>query len=84
MNIVNIKAVADGKMSVEKLGVEAIGDDTFRVTLNAPLPYFVSNGYSRNNIPDPQATIEKYGSEWTRTENMVSNGAYKLTEWVLK
>ncbi len=35
-------------------------------------------------FPTHQATIEKHGDQWTRPENMVSNGAYKLTEWVLK
>jgi len=29
-----------------------------------------------------QATVEAYGAEWTRPENIVSNGAYKLLEHV--
>jgi oligopeptide transport system substrate-binding protein len=28
-----------------------------------------------------KATVEKFGAKWTRPENMVSNGAFKLAKW---
>ncbi|NRA17277.1 MAG: peptide ABC transporter substrate-binding protein [Oceanospirillaceae bacterium] len=84
MNVVNINAVADGKMAVDQLGVKADGDYKFVVSLDAPLPYFASMVTHPVTFPVHKATVEKHGQAWTRPENMVSNGAYKLTEWVLK
>ena len=84
MSIKNVKAVGKGEMKPEALGVEAVDDYTLKVTLDKPLPYFSSMVTHTTTFPTHQATIEKHGDKWTRPENMVSNGAYKLTEWVLK
>ena len=84
MNLVNVKAVASGEMPLDQLGVKAVDDYTFAVTLDSPLPYFVSMTTHPITFPLHRATIEKHGNKWTLPENMVSNGAYQLTEWVLK
>lgn len=84
MSIKNVKAVAKGEMKLEALGVEAVDDYTLKVTLDKALPYFSSMVTHTTTFPTHQATIEKHGDQWTRPENIVSNGAYKLTEWVLK
>jgi oligopeptide transport system substrate-binding protein len=84
MSIKNVKAVAKGEMKLEELGVEAVDDYTLKVTLDKALPYFSSMVTHTTTFPTHQATVEKHGDKWTRPENMVSNGAYKLTEWVLK
>ena len=31
--------------------------------------------------PLPQAALEKFGKDWTKPGNLVSNGAYRLSEW---
>ena len=42
------------------------------------LPQLVSN----NNLgPLHQASVEKFGKDWTKPGNMVSNGAYVLKDW---
>ena len=84
MSLKNVKAVGKGEMKPEALGVEAIDDYTLKVTLENALPYFPSMVTHTTTFPTHRATIEKHGDKWTRPENMVSNGAYKLTEWVLK
>ena len=33
-------------------------------------------------LPVHKATVEKFGDEWTRPGNMVSNGAFMLADWV--
>jgi oligopeptide transport system substrate-binding protein len=33
--------------------------------------------------PVPQKVVEKYGTKWTKPENIVGNGAYKLQKWVV-
>lgn len=83
MSIKNGSEVLAGDKAPEELGVEAVDDHTFKVTLSQALPYFVAMTTHATVFPSHQATIEAHGDQWTRPENMVSNGAYKLTEWVL-
>ncbi|PCI88943.1 MAG: oligopeptide ABC transporter substrate-binding protein OppA [Hyphomicrobiales bacterium] len=84
MSIKNVAAVIKGDMDPSELGVEALDDYTLQVTLSTALPYFADMTAHTTTFPTHQATVEEFGTEWTRPENMVGNGAYKLTEWVLK
>ncbi|MCZ4271820.1 peptide ABC transporter substrate-binding protein [Maritalea porphyrae] len=84
MSLKNASQILSGDMDKSELGVRAVDDYTFEVSLTAPLPYFASMTVLATVFPVHKATIEAHGAEWTRPENMVSNGAYKLTEWVLK
>ena len=80
MSIANGEEVIAGDMPPEELGVTAVDDHTFQVTLAAPLPYFPQMTTHATTFPAPQAVIEEFGKEWTRPENIVSNGAYVLEE----
>ena len=80
MSIANAAEIIKGDMPKEMLGVKAIDDLTFEVTLEAPLPYFPQMTTHATTFPAPRTVIEKYGAEWTKPENIVSNGAYILTE----
>ena len=80
MSIANGEEVIAGDMPPEELGVTAVDDHTFQVTLAAPLPYFPQMTTHATTFPAPQAVIEEFGKDWTKPENMVSNGAYVLTE----
>ena len=73
-------AVVAGEAEPETLGVEAVDDYTLKVTLTQPLPFFPAVVTYATFAPTPQATIEEFGSDWTSPENMVSNGAYTLSE----
>lgn len=86
----NAEAYATGKLEdVSELGVKALDDLTLQVTLTEPTPYFIQlmDHYSTFAVHRP--TLEKFGkatdrfTKWTRVENIVSNGAFKLTEWLL-
>ena len=81
--IVNADEIIDGKLAPEKLGVKAIDDHTFEVTLKAPIPFFPKLLAHYTTFPTPQKVVEKYGDQWTRAENIVSNGAYVMDEWVV-
>jgi oligopeptide transport system substrate-binding protein len=83
MSIENASAILAGEKDKSELGVRAVDDYTFEVRLTTPLPYFASMTVLATVFPVHQATIEKHGAQWTRPENMVSNGAYVLKEWVL-
>ena len=80
MSIENAAEIIAGDKPVDDLGVKAIDDHTLEVTLSAPLPYFPQMTTHSTTFPAPQKVIEQFGDEWTKPVNIVSNGAYILTE----
>ncbi|MFZ5792203.1 MAG: peptide ABC transporter substrate-binding protein [Pseudomonadota bacterium] len=80
--IVNASDIITGKTDPKELGVEAPDPLTVKITLNAPTPYLL--GLLTHNIAMPvhKATVEKFGDQWTRPGNMVSNGAFMMADWV--
>ena len=78
----NAAEVIAGDMDPSELGITAVDDTTLEIRLTQPLPYFPDMTTHYTLFPVPQATIEEFGSEWTKPGNMVSNGAYILTEHV--
>ncbi|MEM9254050.1 MAG: peptide ABC transporter substrate-binding protein [Pseudomonadota bacterium] len=88
--VVNAKAYAQGELDdFSQVGVKALNDKTLEVKLNAPTPYFIQlmDHYSTFAVHPP--TIKKFGAvtdrftPWTRVENIVGNGAFRLKEWQL-
>ncbi len=78
-----LKAALEGKEFVpirgEDLGVEAVDDYTFRMKLKIPAPYFLALlGHQFFRVVH-QPTIEKFGKLWTKPENIVTSGAFKLS-----
>jgi oligopeptide transport system substrate-binding protein len=63
------------------VGVRALDDKTVQFTLKAPAAYFPSITAMWVTFPQPQATIEKYGTDWTEAGLIVTNGPYTLREW---
>lgn len=82
MSIENAAEIIAGEADPSTLGVTAIDDHTLEVRLSASLPYFPLMTTHTTTFPVPAWTIEAHGAEWTRPENIVSNGAYVLTEHV--
>ncbi|MGK0283351.1 MAG: oligopeptide transport system substrate-binding protein [Patiriisocius sp.] len=80
MSIDNAAEIIKGDKTKEELGVKAIDDLTFEVTLTVPLPYFPQMTTHSTTFPTPRAVIEEHGAQWTKPGNIVSNGAYVLTE----
>ncbi|MBN6045090.1 oligopeptide ABC transporter substrate-binding protein OppA [Citrobacter sp. ku-bf4] len=82
-HIVNIDDIVAGKKPPTDLGVKAIDDNTFEVTLSEPVPYFYKLLVHSSVSPVPKAAVEKYGEKWTQPANIITNGAYKLKDWVV-
>ncbi len=82
--IENAEAVANGKKSPQALGVTALDDLTLEIRLNAPTPYFLGLLTHSTTLPVHQASVEKYGSKFSRAGNLVNNGAYTLDAWVVQ
>ncbi|WP_119272593.1 peptide ABC transporter substrate-binding protein [Taklimakanibacter deserti] len=78
----NAKEINEGKMKPEELGVRAVDANTFEVTLNAPVPYFLEMLTHQANYPVHKGSIDKLGDQWTKPGNLLSNGAYVLAEFV--
>lgn len=81
--MVNAADIISGKKDKSTLGVKAIDDYTFEVTLENPVPYFVMMMGHTTVKPVHQATVEKFGEKWTKPENFVGNGAFTVDQWVV-
>lgn len=84
MSVANASEIIAGEKPVDELGVKALDDYTLEVTLSQPLPYFAKTVTAATTFPAPRAVIEAHGDDWIKPENMISNGAYKLSEHVPK
>ncbi|BCR21764.1 peptide ABC transporter substrate-binding protein [Borrelia sp. HM] len=78
--IKNAQNYFEGKISESELGIKAIDNNTLEITLDTPKPYFLDMLVHQTFIPVPIHAIEKYGKDWTKPENIVVSGAYKLKE----
>lgn len=81
MGVKNANAVTSGKMKPEMLGVKALDDHRFEVTLERPLPYFIAMAAHTSTFPVPQKVVEKFGKDWAKPDRIVSNGAYVLSDY---
>lgn len=81
--IANADGIISGKVPVQKLGVAAPDSQTLVVQLNKPVPFFVNLLANFSLFPVPQKTVEKYGNDWTKPENVVGNGAFAMQERVV-
>ena len=80
--VVNAKDIRLGKKPVTDIGVKAVDDHTFEVKLLAPTPYFLSMLVHHSTYPISKANFEKFGADYVKPGNMVSNGAFMLAEAV--
>lgn len=82
--ILNAEAVIAGQLPPESLGVRAIDDLTLEIRLAGPTPYFLGVLNHSAAFPVHRPTVEKYGDRWARPGRLVSNGAYRLRDWVMQ
>jgi len=82
--ILNAEAVIAGKRPVAQLGVEALDDKTLQIRLKAPTPYFLGQLNHSTAYPVYEAGIRTHGDTFSRPGNHITNGAFRLTEWVVQ
>jgi len=81
--------------AVQTLGVKAVDDDTFQVTLESPAGYFKWIATLWTGAPVRKDVVQKYGKDssgndkWgavapTAVDSVIGNGQYKITEVVPK
>lgn len=81
--VVGAESVLNGQSSPEALGVKALDDKTLQITLSEPVPYFVDMLIHTSTFPVHAKTVEKYGPKWTDPDNIVVNGPYKISRWLV-
>ncbi len=84
----NGEAYNKGKIKdFSQVGVRALDTHTLRLTLHDPAPYFLQMLYQRFWAPVQISTVARHGAvdapgnTWTRAENFVGNGPFKLVAW---
>jgi ABC-type oligopeptide transport system, periplasmic component len=80
--IKNAEKVNNGELDPSELGVKAVDDKTLEITLENPTPYFLQLLTHQTSYPVHKASVEKFGSDFVKPENMVTNGPYKLVSFV--
>jgi oligopeptide transport system substrate-binding protein len=78
--IVNAEEINGGKAKSEDLGAKAIDDSTLEVTLKGPTPYFLEMLTHQAMYPVSKANVDKFGLDFVKAGNLVSNGAFTLAE----
>ena len=80
--IVNAKAILEGKLAKENLGVSALAGNRVKIRLENPVPYFTKILAHSVFYPVKQHSIEKHGDHWTKPNNFVGNGAFIISKRV--
>jgi len=85
--IENAEAFNKGKITdFSKVGVWAEGDYTLKVKLHSPVPFLPEYTKHGTWFPIPKHIVLKHGaiddpfSKWSRAENIVSNGPFRMKE----
>lgn len=79
--IVNAEAIIASEMAPSDLGAEVIEDNALVITLERPMPYLLSLLTHPSTFPVHPGGVAAHGTAFTRPENLLSNGAYKLDAW---
>lgn len=65
----------------EDIGVEAIDDYTLRINLRQGAPFFIGLLAHQFFRLVPQQAIEKHGKAWTKPQNIVTCGAFRVKDY---
>jgi len=82
--VVNATAITAGQLAPDSLGVRALDDRTLDIDLVGPTPYFLGLLTHASTYPVYAPSIEANGDRADRPGNLVGNGAYLLSEWVVQ
>jgi len=78
----NMQPATEGKVKPEHIGARAIDDHTLEMTFEYQVPYIRELLTHYTTFAVPKHVVDKYGEAWTRAENFVGNGPFKLKQWI--
>jgi oligopeptide transport system substrate-binding protein len=71
-------------MLPDVLGLRAADDHTFVLETWGPLPYMIDQTPQRAFRPSPRWAVSRWPKRWVYPENIVTSGAYHMTEWRMR
>ena len=78
----NATEISEGAVDYTELGVKAVDEKTLEVTLEKPVPYFLSLMAFGTYLPLNEAFVTEQGEAYaTNSDTLISNGPFTLTEW---
>jgi oligopeptide transport system substrate-binding protein len=80
--IKNMQAAAEGKISPDKIGARATDSRTLEIEVLYQTPYMNQLFMHVTMYAVPKHVVEKHGDAWLKPENIATNGAFVLKEWV--
>lgn len=80
--IENAQAILGRQLPPEALGVEALNDRTVQIRLDDPTPYFLGLLTHASTYPVHRPSLAQHGDDFVLPGNLVSNGAFRLVEWI--
>jgi oligopeptide transport system substrate-binding protein len=80
--IVNAEAVNAGRLPPDRVGARALDDKTLEIAFHIQVPYVAQLFSHYATFAVPQHIVERHGNQWLKPENIVTNGAYVLKEWI--
>ncbi|EJP6471052.1 peptide ABC transporter substrate-binding protein [Clostridium botulinum] len=81
--IKNAQDVIEGKKDISNAGIKAIDEKTLEITLEYPVPYFLSAAAGTAMFPLRKDVLEKHGNSYgTEAKKLVFCGPFVLDEWV--
>lgn len=63
--------------------INAVNDYTLEIILHTPTAYFLDLLPHYSYMPQPGHVIEKFGSDWTKIGNYVTNGPFRVQERIV-
>lgn len=80
--VANASEILKGKKPVDSLGVDALDDQTLKVTLENPIPFFKELLTTAIFFPQPKEFIEKQNGKYASdSEHTLFNGPFVLADW---
>ena len=73
-----------GTLPSERLGVRAVDAQTLEIRLHSPTPYLLGLLTHASTYPVHRQSVEQHGARFARPGTLVSNGPFKLGEWVVQ
>lgn len=82
--VANAEAIFAGELPPEDLGITALNESTIQIELSDPTPYFLGLLTHPTTYPVYHPAVEEHGRSHVRPGNLISNGAYRLTDWQIR
>src|SRR5207245_795393 len=78
------KTVSDAELQAlrARVGVRVVDDFTLEVHLTEPRASFLQLAALWPMYPIREDVVQRYGDRWTDAGTMISDGPFKLAEWV--